>query len=405
MFDVHFQATRVLGDGARRNRLLLPYPPPICFFGSSFLGKIPLSDLDPETIIPLERPGTEGVSGFPFVAYFQAIQQVIEKRGYKNLLSALRIRLGHLVTLDEIREIRIYSEKHGSDYHPARVEVDLRDRSVVFVMNVALTERGRLVLSNEFNVLDELNRRQAPSYLPRAYFWDEAEVVFDQDKKLALPMYLAEWLEGFYEFHLSRDPADGRQKLVLWDSARPDHYLSDRAAEKIYQEIAYILTSYYDLPTFAQIHPWHLAAGDFIVRIEGDRVEVRLVAAREYGPLIGPPDLPWEEAVLFFFLNLSVRIRVDRLDGVGEVVWAEEGCLRSVFEGFYLALKEKMKESKFTEDLPERFRHFFRSLSKDDIEERLAALIEGYNAAAPDLPIIQKHLDCHLEEVFPLLFS
>jgi len=275
------------------------------------------------------------VSGFPLVTYFQAIQQVIEKRGYENLLAALRTRLCRLVTLDEIKEIRIFSEKHGSDYHPARVEVCLVDQVIPFVMNVALTDRGRLVLANEFKVLDELNLNNAWSYLPQAYLWDEAEVASEQDGKLSLPMYLAEWLEGFYEFHLSRDPAAGIQKLVLWDSARPDYYLPGRVADKIYREIAYILTGYYDLQTFAQIHPWHLAAGDFIARIEGDRVEVRLVAARQYGPLIGPEDLPWEEALLFFLLNLSVRSRLDRLDGVGEIAWAGEGCLSSTIEGFF----------------------------------------------------------------------
>ena len=89
---------------------------------------------------------------------------------------------------------------------------------------------------------------------------------------------------------------------------------------------AAILTGYFDTRSFAQIYPWHPAAGDFIARIAGDGVAVRLVAARQYGPLVGPPDLPPEEALLFFFLNLTLRLRVDRLDGVGEVAWAGPDC-------------------------------------------------------------------------------
>ena len=378
----------------------MPYSPPIHFLGSSFLGKIPLSELDPETIIPLSRPGTGKISGLPLATYFQAIKQVIEKGDYGALLGALKTRRGRQITLTKIKEILIYTEKHGSDYHPARVEVCLSDQVIPFVMNVALTDRGRFVLANEFKVLDELNRKQARPYLPQAYFWDEAEVASEQDGKLSLPMYLAEWLEGFYEFHLSQDSAAGIQKLVLWDSACPDHYLPGRVADKIYSEIAYILTGYYDLQTFAQIHPWHLAAGDFIARIEGDRVEVRLVAARQYGPLIGPADLPWEEALLFFLLNLSVRIRLDRLDGVGEVAWAEEECLSPALGGFFLALEEKAEQIEFKEDFPQRFRQFLRSLSMEDLEERLAALVGAYDPAAPDLPIIQEHLDRHLKAVF-----
>ena len=184
----------------------MPNPPPIRFLGSSFLGKIPLSELDPETIIPLARPGAEIISGFPLVIYFQTIQQVIEKEGYENLLAALQTRLGRRVTVEEIKEILIYSEKHGSDYHPARVEVCLAEQVIPFVMNVALTDRGRLVLSNEFRVLGELNREYDLPYLPKAYFMDESESGSGPEGKLSLRMYLAEWLEGFYEFHLSRDP-------------------------------------------------------------------------------------------------------------------------------------------------------------------------------------------------------
>ena len=387
-------------DGTRRNKLLLSYSPPIRFFGSSFLGKIPLSEIDPATIIPLARPGTGKTSGFPLATYFQAIKQVIEKGEYEALLGALRTRRGREVTIQEIKEILIFSEKHGSDYHPARVEVCLSDQMIPFVMNVALTDRGRLVLANEFKVLDQLNRKHAWPCLPHAYLWDEAEVASDQDRKLSLPMYLAEWLEGFYEFHLSRDSTAGIQKLVLWDSACPDHYLPGRVADKIYREIAYIVTGFYDLQTFAQIHPWHLAAGDFTARIEGDRVAVRLVAARQYGPLIGPEDLPWEEALLFFLLNLTLRIRLDRLDGVGEIAWADEGCLSSAMDGFSQALQEKTEKNEFTEDYPQRFRKFLRSLPTADLEERLAALVGAYDPEAPDLPIIQEHLDRHLEAVF-----
>ena len=378
----------------------MPYSPPIHFLGSSFLGKIPLTGLDPQTIIPLERPGTGKASGFPLAVYFQAIQQVIEKGEYGGLLGALSTRWDRKVTIQEIKEILLYSEKHGSDYHPARVEVCLTDRVIPLVMNVALTDRGRLVLANEFEVLDVLNRKPARSYLPQAYFWDEAEVASVQDGRLSLPMYLAEWLEGFYEFHLSRDPADGEQKLVLWDSARSDHYLPDRVFEVIFREIAYIVTTYYDLETFAQIHPWHLAAGDFIVRLAEDNVEVRLVAARQYGPLIGPPDLSREEALLFFLLNLSVRIRLDRLDGVGEVAWASDDCLRPMLEGFFLALKEKTGKGESPGEFFASFRGYLKSRAFEDLEGLFFALVDSGDPSAPDLPVIRKHLEKHIKDFF-----
>jgi hypothetical protein len=124
------------------------------------------------------------------------------------------------------------------------------------------------------------------------------------------------------------------------------------------------------------------------------------VAARQYGPLIGPEDLPWEEALFLFLLNVTLRMRLDRLDGVGEIAWAGEGCVSSTIDGFFLALEEKVDRGEFTEDFPQRFRQFLRSLSMEDLEERLAALVGAYDPAAPDLPIIQEHLDRHLEAIF-----
>jgi hypothetical protein len=379
----------------------LPHSPLIRFLGSSLLlGEPALSEIDPEATIPLGRPGTEMVSGFPLVPYFQAIQQVIEKRDYQELLAALRTRRGRLVTLDEIREIRIFSEKHGSDYHPAKIEVCLPEQVIPFAANVALTERGLFILSNEFNIIGYLKSKYDLPFLPKAYFLEEGEPDLNGEVSPPLGMYLADWLEGFYEFHLSIDPADGRQKIVLWDNPHHDHYLPDDLIAAIYKETARVLTVYYDLVTFAQIHPWHLAAGDFIARIDSDRVEVRLVAARHYGPLIGPEDLPWEEALFFFLLNLTLRIRLDRLDGVGEIAWAEESCLRYTIEGFFQALEEKVERSEFTKDFPQRFRQFLRSLSLEDLEDRLAGLVGSYDPAAPDLPIIKRNLDRHLEAVF-----
>jgi hypothetical protein len=251
--------------------------------------------------------------------------------------------------------------------------------------------------------MGELGLKTSRPYLPKAYFLEEATATSRPDGAPPILMALADWLEGFFEFHLSPDPVEGSRKLVLWDSARQDHYLADRDACSIYKEIAKIVTGYYDLQTFAQIHPWHLAAGDFIARIGPDRVEVRLVAARRYGPLIGPEDLPWEEALLFFLLNLTLRIRLDRLDGIGKIVWADEGCLRPTLEGFFRALGEKMAGEKFPGEFPITFSRYLNSLTIEDLRERFDSLVESGDPSAPDLPVIRKHLDRHTEFFFEQL--
>ena len=47
------------------------------------------------------------------------------------------------------------------------------------------------------------------------------------------------------------------------------------------------------------------------------------------------------QALLIFFLNLSIRMRLDRYDGVGDIVWADGLVVQSTLDGFFegLALK------------------------------------------------------------------
>jgi hypothetical protein len=81
-----------------------------------------------------------------------------------------------------------------------------------------------------------------------------------------------------------------------------------------------------------QIFPWHHAAGDFVIRVDGEKTSVKMITVRDYVPMAGIETEPDSEqaildALVIFFIHLSVRMRLDRLDGVNEVVWAPDACL------------------------------------------------------------------------------
>jgi hypothetical protein len=198
--------------------------------------------------------------------YFEAITDVISRDNYRLLVDATRRQLEKDISLADIREISIYAEKHGSDYHPARIEVKVRDICVPFVMNVALTARGKDRLCREFGVLQHLNSKYNFSLLPQAYFQDESSQGSDLEEEADtnLLMFLADWFDGYHEFHLCVDREDATQKLVLWDTHQGNCFLSGRQVWQTYSQAARILTLYYDIETFKQIFPWHHAAGDFV---------------------------------------------------------------------------------------------------------------------------------------------
>jgi hypothetical protein len=322
--------------------------------------------------------------------YFEGIEDVISKDGYGGLVDATARSLGKDISLDKINDIVIRSEKHGSDYHPARIEVMVGSVCAAFVMNVAVTARGKARLHQEFEVLEYLNRKYDFPFLPRSYFQGESF-------HTAMPMFLADWFQGYHEFHLSIDKEDSSQGLLLWDSEKGPYRLSRPQAQQVYHQSARILTLYYDLETFEQIFPWHHAAGDFVVKAQGETIDVKLITARQYAPMLEPSQgLSGQEALLFFLLNLSLRMRLDRLDGVGSVAWADDACVDATVGGFVGGLRAKEREGVVETGFVDRFVSYLSSLAIEGLTDGFSAIVDAYDQRAPDLPVIRGHCESHI---------
>ncbi|MGC1403805.1 MAG: hypothetical protein WA974_12855, partial [Thermodesulfobacteriota bacterium] len=159
----------------------------------------------------------------------------------------------------------------------------------------------------------------------------------------------------------------------------------------------------YHPDTYEQIFPWHHGAGDFVVKLTDDGLEVRLVTVRQYGAMADPSEMDRNEALLFFFLNLSIRMRLDRLDGVGELIWAEDECLDMTWEGFKEALQVKEREGVLAPGFGKNFFETSILISGEALIERFLALLESYDPQTPDLPVIQQGLVLHLARVHDLM--
>jgi hypothetical protein len=368
--------------------------PKVKYLSPSPHGYVPLNDLTSQAPMRLTRCETRPAHSpaLSYGQYFEGITDVISRDGYRLLVDATARQLTEDISLADIDEILIYAEKHGSDYHPARIEVRVDDGSASFAMNVAVTSRGKARLSHEFEVVQHLNTKYDFPFLPRTYFQGEA----------ALPsmlMFLADWFEGYHEFHLSIDKKDGSRKLVLWDPEKNNCYLSRPQAWQIYSQAARILTFYYDIETFEQIFPWHHAAGDFVVKAQEKSLDVRLVTARQYAPMLERSEgVSAHEALLFFLLNLSVRMRLDRLGGVGAVAWADDDCLDATLEGFVEGLRIKQGKGPINERFVNEFLQYLQCLAKEDLLYRFHALIDACDQAAPDIPVIICHLESHISK-------
>lgn len=220
-------------------------------------------------------------------------------------------------------------------------------------------------------------------------------------------MFLAEWFEDYHEWHLSVDEADKTQKLRIWDQISGHRFATQKEGFEIYRQAAKILTLYYDIRDSRQIYPWHHAAGDFVVgRKDGD-IDVKLITARAYEPLVTfleEEDINPMVALIYFFLNLTIKTRLDRLDGLGDVAWAGDFTVEATTEGFFRALRIKDMEQRYHLGRVEDFLNLLRSFSAEELNRLYQPLLGHYREEGPDdLSLITNNLEDHTEQLYQVI--
>jgi hypothetical protein len=316
------------------------------------------------------------------------------------MLTAASDKLARNVDVSELHSVSIFLEKHGACYHPARLQVTAGSQLVTLVINVAAAEHGRRIMPDELKALTQLNESRPFGWLPRVYAADE-----DGD----LPMFMGDWFADFHEFHLTRPPGSDTLQLVVWDGAAAPRYLSGEQTAGLYRNMAMILTACYDPVTTCQIFPWHHAAGDFVVRTDENRSSARLITARNYTPMDGFSSPPMDEralmdALVSFLIQLSIRMRLDRLDGVSDIIWAPDRCLHPMAEGFFQGLDLTAQLSGFPESFPDLFRGYWNHHRVGDLMET-AHRITGtqYDPDSEACGIVTRQLDNHMHALASIL--
>ncbi len=349
-----------------------------------------------------DRPATHG-------DFFTAARDFLESNNYETIRAACTQCLGKEVSPGVIREIRVFLVKHGEFYHPARIEPLLsspNDPPPRFVLNAAISEIGKKTLSAEYAHLTRLNEEFPFDHLPRVFHHGQGRA---RDHG-AIPMFLGQWLDGFHEFHISRNPSAGAPGVTVWDG-RPDAvFLTDRQTVDLYRKTALILTSYFNMETFERIFPWHHAAGDFVVRPHPDGVDLRLITVRGYGPMLsaengngagerdrGPDPARVLGALLLFFLSLSIRTRVDRLDGVGETVWADDAAVYGALAGFFEGMGVISRIHGAPDDFPTYVHAFFASHSDAELYDLSQGLVKTQHTLPEEAAVIRPRLKRHVD--------
>jgi hypothetical protein len=376
------------------------------FFYASPYGPLRFKKKQLESFLPVARPGgnAEAVSQITYRDYLEAVRQFIEDH-WEEFLAVLVAR-GVKDPMNNVESIDVIAEKHGGDYHPARIKVEAGGVAHSFAVNAALTPRGKERAEQDFNLLALFSERFPARFTPKAYFPGEVNFRTKSQETISGVMFMGEWLDGYHEFHLSKDPKTGALKTILWNSVQGHQLLSPEAGAKIFRQAAMILTYYYDTRTFAEIYPWHHAAGDFVANYSEQAVRVKLITLRQYAPRIvfvvhSPAN--HLEALIFFLANLTIRMRLDRLNGVGGIAWAGDCVVDETVSGFLAGMRAQIEDGIADDELLGRFVNAAKRMSLPELSRIFQAVIESYDDSAPDLPVILNHLADHIFSVYRAL--
>ncbi|MFZ1984660.1 MAG: hypothetical protein WAU91_09630 [Desulfatitalea sp.] len=375
---------------------LAQLPPAVFFVGQP---PTPITASDEQWRLPLPAGRADGSAAAVTVSYgeyFTAVGDYLAQEGAAVLTRVAQDVLGRGIAPAEVDGVQVHLVKHGALYHPARVTLLAGPVCVPLVLNVAVSPAGRERLAAEVTHLKQLGAGFAEQFIPQVYGWGHGRI----GGRAALPMFAAQWLTGFHELHPTAGPG-GRRPWSVWDPDEGPWQLSDRQVADFFRQAVFILTYYFDPHTLGAILAWHHAAGDFVVRGCGEAVEVRLITVRRYEPLFQLEEgetLSLErllEALAVFFLRTSLWMRLDRMDGVGDLVWADEACLAPMWAGFVQGLERMAQRNDFPAAFVPGVLRYFARHTPEDLVGLGETIIARHPAGLPEVALMRRHLLRH----------
>lgn len=361
-------------------------------------------DLDPGSSLWHLPLGDGKDSGLCLGEFFESAAGFLSVDDFRGLRRGLEFYGEGQRPGEHLLSIEIAIEKHGAFYHPARVTVTLKPgRRFSFVLNTAVAAQGIRVMENEIAALARLERKFPAVALPRVF--DSGQV---ESGSFDAAFFLAQWYDGYLEFHISGSPED--QHLALWMEDGRVIRLEPPGYFGIYGQAAEILTRLYDLETFEQVFPWHHAAGDFVVKPLDQGFDLGLITVRNYDSMIGvvagDDDLDMEginRALLLFFLNLSLRMRLDRIDGTGAFCLVDEQVIPHIVTGFLRGLESKGAGPTGESDSCRGFLEFAGRFDSTELFGILEMTVAACNRDAPEIDLLKKNLAAHARLLVPHL--
>ena len=102
-------------------------------------------------------------------------------------------------------------------------------------------------------------------------------------------------------------------------------------------------------------------------------------------------------------INLTLRNRVDRLDGTGALAWADDFTLRGTITGFFNGLRMIVSKEDLPETFPAEFKNYIQAHSREALFDLFTAVADIIPDTSPEHDFIKKRLKKHTDLFFSLL--
>jgi hypothetical protein len=359
----------------------------------------------------LERPFVaKPLENHPFLTlrdFFEGIRDFVWQNQGQKLARLLKKKQGSPVDPGHIEALVLRYEKYGTLYHVVSVEAGTKKNRWKFALSVAQYLEARETLDREFQLLHRLNKKYEFPYIPRAYFKGIRKIKKGPHQETFL-MALCSWFEGYHEWHFQKLDNHAETALI-WDMEKGYHCATKQDVGQIIRQASRILTLYFDPNTFHHIDPWHHGAGDFVVKKKQRAIEVRLITVRGYEPMEAFPadhTLSTREALFLFFLEMTIKMRLDKSEGMGSPLWASPTVIAPVLDGFVEALRLKEKRGDISPFLVEEFFDHLRRLSEEDLYSKMVQFARKYRHSDPvDFACIHQNLEKHVSDLYKVLHT
>jgi len=89
-------------------------------------------------------------------------------------------------------------------------------------------------------------------------------------------------------------------------------------------------------------------------------------------------------------------MRLDRVDGIGDVVWSDDFAVEETLNGFFQGLALKPPLPLFADPLDVCFKGYLSFMTEQELYDLAETIVNLYNPGSPDVTVMKKNLKAHI---------